>query len=356
MGSGLATRCSACGTVFRVVPDQLRVSEGWVRCGRCAEVFNALEALVDLDTGMPRREFGSPDEGDDGSGFSASRMPALDVPAPAPRPAPARASLPPSPAAAPDSDGFASTTAPDSPATPPGAWAEPAEPGAPVESPEPAEAADGPQAASMGATPPSPPDSPPAGPPAAARRPRSPTGPAQAPPSFLRQAERAARWRRPGVRLALAGGVLLAAALLAAQMAHTWRDHLAVRHPALAPALATACGWLGCELGAARAIEALSVESSGLVRVERSSLYRLQLALKNRAGHAVAPPAVDLVLTDARGETISRRVLTLAELGGPVDALAAGSETTLAATLEAAAGPGGTPRVIAGYTVELFYP
>ena len=46
----LATRCPACGTVFRVVPDQLRVSEGWVRCGRCTEVFNAPETLVDMDT------------------------------------------------------------------------------------------------------------------------------------------------------------------------------------------------------------------------------------------------------------------------------------------------------------------
>ena len=46
----LAARCPACGTVFRVVQDQLRVSEGWVRCGRCAEVFNAIETLVDLDT------------------------------------------------------------------------------------------------------------------------------------------------------------------------------------------------------------------------------------------------------------------------------------------------------------------
>ncbi len=53
MASGLATRCSACGTVFRVVPDQLRVSEGWVRCGRCSEVFNAGEALLDLETGAP---------------------------------------------------------------------------------------------------------------------------------------------------------------------------------------------------------------------------------------------------------------------------------------------------------------
>ena len=42
----LATRCTACGTVFRVVQDQLKVSEGWVRCGRCDEVFNALEGLV----------------------------------------------------------------------------------------------------------------------------------------------------------------------------------------------------------------------------------------------------------------------------------------------------------------------
>ena len=45
----LATRCAACGTVFRVVQDQLKVSEGWVRCGRCAEVFNALEGLFDLE-------------------------------------------------------------------------------------------------------------------------------------------------------------------------------------------------------------------------------------------------------------------------------------------------------------------
>ena len=45
----LATRCTACGTVFRVVQDQLKVSEGWVRCGRCNEVFNALEGLFDLE-------------------------------------------------------------------------------------------------------------------------------------------------------------------------------------------------------------------------------------------------------------------------------------------------------------------
>ena len=33
--------------------DQLKVSEGWVRCGRCKEVFNALEGLFDLDREAP---------------------------------------------------------------------------------------------------------------------------------------------------------------------------------------------------------------------------------------------------------------------------------------------------------------
>ncbi len=42
----LITRCPACGTMFRVVPDQLKISEGWVRCGHCGEVFDATENLL----------------------------------------------------------------------------------------------------------------------------------------------------------------------------------------------------------------------------------------------------------------------------------------------------------------------
>lgn len=49
----LATRCTHCGTIFKVVQDQLKVSEGWVRCGRCTEVFNALPTLFDLDKEPP---------------------------------------------------------------------------------------------------------------------------------------------------------------------------------------------------------------------------------------------------------------------------------------------------------------
>ena len=41
----LITRCPACGTLFRVVPDQLKMAEGWVRCGHCSEVFDAQLSL-----------------------------------------------------------------------------------------------------------------------------------------------------------------------------------------------------------------------------------------------------------------------------------------------------------------------
>lgn len=49
----LATRCSHCATVFRVVPDQLRVSNGLVRCGRCDAVFDATATLFDIERGHP---------------------------------------------------------------------------------------------------------------------------------------------------------------------------------------------------------------------------------------------------------------------------------------------------------------
>lgn len=35
------TRCPSCATMFKVVADQLRISEGWVRCGHCQQVFDA---------------------------------------------------------------------------------------------------------------------------------------------------------------------------------------------------------------------------------------------------------------------------------------------------------------------------
>lgn len=47
------TRCPSCTTTFKVVPDQLRISEGWVRCGQCKTVFDASEHLLSLDKLAP---------------------------------------------------------------------------------------------------------------------------------------------------------------------------------------------------------------------------------------------------------------------------------------------------------------
>ena len=41
----LITRCPSCATLFKVVPDQLRISGGWVRCGQCKQVFDANKNL-----------------------------------------------------------------------------------------------------------------------------------------------------------------------------------------------------------------------------------------------------------------------------------------------------------------------
>ncbi|MDP2016584.1 zinc-ribbon domain-containing protein, partial [Hydrogenophaga sp.] len=47
------TRCPACGTMFKVVPDQLKISDGWVRCGHCADVFDATLYLQTWEAPAP---------------------------------------------------------------------------------------------------------------------------------------------------------------------------------------------------------------------------------------------------------------------------------------------------------------
>ena len=49
----LITRCPACGTMFKVVADQLKIAQGWVKCGHCAEVFDASAQLQTTEAGEP---------------------------------------------------------------------------------------------------------------------------------------------------------------------------------------------------------------------------------------------------------------------------------------------------------------
>jgi predicted Zn finger-like uncharacterized protein len=396
----LATRCPACGTVFRMVQDQLRVSDGWVRCGRCAEVFNAVDHFVDAATaGLGTPAAGEMPGGAPGRTLGGERSAAADAapedgrrPGEADPPVPAETDtdlvptffIDADPAAPLPERGRGPATASATPVPPPGSgpvapapatdtdalrdpWdrrrvdtAEDRSAGADADALE-----DGPQDARAAAPARAPADDLAADPadrfvavsPAAAVRAGAPVAalrmPAQPPPSFLRRADRAAHWRQPRVRAALAAGCVLAALLLLAQAAHTWRDLLAARWPALQPPLAQGCALLGCTLQPPRRIDAWVVDSSALRRVDRApgaGLYRLSVSLHHRAAHTLALPALDLTLTDTQGRVIARRVLQPGDLADAPHALAAGTEWTAQATLQAEGG------AVAGYTIELFYP
>jgi predicted Zn finger-like uncharacterized protein len=337
----LATRCPQCQTVFRVVQDQLRVSEGWVRCGRCTEVFNAAQHLVDPATGHARRapielrsglpaaaQPTSPGHGgQDGTPESSDSTQSTEAPAAAGGGLRARSSERPDfePTLVPENDAIFWSASEDldieidrasgMPASGPDAPAAPAVPGRAQD-----------------------------GTPGDDRRAEASL------PSFVRRAQRAERWRRPGMRLLLGVGVLTATFALLAQGLYVYRDAVAARWPQARPSLAQACATLGCRIEALRAIDALVVDSSTLVRVEQSDLYRLSVALRNQRELEVALPALDLSLTDLQGRLIARRVLRAGDLGAQGLTLPARGELALQATLQVAAAP------VAGYTIEIFYP
>lgn len=49
----MITKCPACGTLFRVTPEQLQVHQGQVRCGHCMTVFDGVVALAALPEPAP---------------------------------------------------------------------------------------------------------------------------------------------------------------------------------------------------------------------------------------------------------------------------------------------------------------
>jgi predicted Zn finger-like uncharacterized protein len=345
----LATRCSACSTVFRVQQDQLKASEGWVRCGRCGTVFSALEGLFDLE----RENTSGP-------------MPLQQEPVmAASKPLSVVAAPPPS-----DVDSFAyygdadaADDVEDEPSTRALLHADPVhstQAGTAVEASADSSADQAAAAASFTASYHDERDD---DDDAALLTEHSGhhttfdesapvyTGPAPLAPSFVRDAERDARWQRPVVRRLTIAAALALPLLLGAQMALHQRDALAARWPGITEPLRAVCAPLGCDVQAPRSLDAVSVESSGLTRVDGAPLYKLQLAVRNRATWAVAMPALDLTLTDPRGEVVTRRVLRAAELGGTApEALAAGAEWSALATLDVG------DRRVTGYTIDLFYP
>jgi predicted Zn finger-like uncharacterized protein len=326
--------------MFRVVPDQLKISEGWVRCGHCGDVFDATAHLTDE---------------------------AAVAPAAAPAPA-----EPPPQAAAPALFSTPMVDPPTQPApmaTVP-AWLESGPPAATPPAPRYIEPDPGPDSEQQGPTSldapfvfrrsdlvhdePTPSVLPPVPPRAASRF--DADDEVQAPEmedvSFVRHAKRKAFWRRPMVRIGLAFVSLLLASLLLLQVAWHDRDRLAAAQPRLRPLLEQMCQPLSCTLAPPRQIDAVVIESSGFNRL-RNDAYRLSFSVRNTAGMTVAAPAMELTLTDNQDQPVLRRVLSPADLGARDDVIAAGAEWTGSVGL--VVNSNGNTR-IAGYRLLAFYP
>ena len=325
----LATRCTSCGTVFRVVQDQLKVSEGWVRCGRCNEVFNALEGLFDLERETPPEVSAANLGGEMAAiGVDVNAEPAWNNDGLGAEPDPhlvdkldtrlfgtRRADSESTPAAhvrARDRHEFS-----DAQFNP--EWmaddGDPSQVGA-LFSPEPIEEAHVDKPA----------------------------------PEFVRRAQREERWRGSRARFALACMSVILLAGLVLQTAHHFRDLVAARWPALRPALAAWCELASCRLEAPRRIEDISVENTALARVGTTDSFRLSVALRNRGAVVLALPSIELSLTDGSGLTVARKALGPRDFQITSSVLPAGGETSLQLLVSA------SNLRVSGYTVEIFYP
>ncbi|HEU4457930.1 MAG TPA: zinc-ribbon and DUF3426 domain-containing protein [Methylibium sp.] len=333
----LATRCVHCGTIFRVVQDQLKISEGWVRCGRCQEVFSALEGLFDLEREAPPQRVEKP---------SATEVAAQGV------------------------ADFVATHHPQpsdfSGDFPRGAEADAAAASQPPivdESMLPPDAARDDEHIELDLE--------------RARRPlreELPAGPlanelrseaeedaaVAATSSFLGTDDPPAptRWDRPRMRAGLAVGAVALVGVLLVQVALQFRDVFAAQWPESRGAIEALCEVVGCRIEPMRRLAAVSVEASGLTQVQNAEAYRLAVTLHNHSAFEVAVPSIDLSLTDGGGGLVSRRALAPSDFSaspalasvGSSRVLAPGAEVQLQALLSSRAAR------ITGYNVELFYP
>ena len=357
----LITRCPVCGTQFKVVPDQLRISEGWVRCGQCAEVFDASSDLQQGEMEMP----GTSDLGPAAdpvldvapvelvpAGAKPAHAPYVSLTEPEsftnylnpvsvtelpvqekvlfgePEDEPAVPSLPLDIEVAPQaSDAFPAVEQVDTVLVPEAKFETEAE-GAPefeeglrsspvLFAPEPSEES---LAANYSFA-------------------RAPTPPRYGQTWF-------ARW---GVLV----GVGLLGLLLGLQMLLYGRDRLVASWSVAKPLFHSACGLLGCEIRALRHIESIAIDSSSL-SVARNDAYHLSLVLKNHAMVDLAMPALEFVLTDGDEQALVRRVLSPSDFGGASRLLFAGREW--ATTVDVQVLDDALKARIVGYRLLAFYP
>ena len=323
------SRCPACKTLFKVVPDQLRISEGWVRCGRCSEIFDAalhLHQVPRVASPVPETP---PPRGDTvvvvGESALLAEVPAppawsgqVDIEMGAEKPATQQA-----PADGPVAEKLvAEKLVAEESAIEESVAARLVEAEAsgnegesmllPVPVPDPAPAV-----------------------------------------SFLRGGQQKSRWRKPWARVGLGFTALGLVAALALQVIVHERDRIAANVPDAKPALAAVCEILNCKISPLRQIESVVIDSSTFSKL-RGDAFRLAFTVKNTSSIDLAMPALELTLTDSQDQPALRRVFLPSEFGATSNALAAGAEWV--ASVPIAVQPNAGAERITGYRILAFYP
>ncbi len=290
----LITRCTACQTLFKVVPDQLRMSDGWVRCGQCGEVFDASSEL------LPSASAGAKLNGIDSP---------LEQPLPEAQDADVSETVSEDPVAAPiDDPGFDIPLAPQTQ----------------LEI-DPNDLQD-PDRQSITQL---------------------------SPPSFLVTSDDASMRRKSFIRFGLIGLCLFLLSGLAGQVMLRERDRIVVLQPGLKNFFLALCRPLNCILSPLRQKDAIVIDGASFSKIKPDT-YRLNFTLKNTATTALALPALELTLTDSLDQPVLRRVFLAAELASQTDSLAASSEWTTSLTMVVKTV--GMAERIMGYRLLAYYP
>ncbi len=366
----LITRCPACTTLFKVVPDQLRVSEGWVRCGQCDEVFDA-NVHLQGDSVVPVVPVSStsPLDSEPEPQHLQDQQAALD----APGAVDTEPQMPPDPAPELQQELAAKLEWPEA-ATQSADYDTlmDVRPGASFE-PDPALHFDLPgelvahesEAQLQDSNPPTwsapqndveflePPEIQP-GSESETRLDdfRTVHEPAAA-PTFMRDTRKATWLDRPWVRRGLVVIALLLTLGLLSHVVWRERDRLAANVSDLRPALNAMCSALDCKISPYMHIDTVIIDSSSFVKI-RGDVYRLNVTLKNTASIDIAAPAVELTLTDLQDQPMIRHVFSAIELGAKEGILTAGGELTTAVPIQVkVSGPADR---ISGYRLLAFYP
>ncbi|MCJ7800293.1 MAG: DUF3426 domain-containing protein [Polaromonas sp.] len=374
----LITRCPACGTMFKVVADQLKVSQGWVRCGHCTGVFDASAYLLPDDAEALAPPVLTIDDA------IALEPPVTSYPGPAGPPSenwpedasadlmvleqgtPVAGRWPLMAALVGQDDECADALRQAS-------WKQ-------VRSDYPYFEARPVQVEVRAELPPGRPELV-----HTASRDESgeellhaaafesvdadlaPIGVAnekiQEDVSFVRDARRKAFWRRSWVRASLGMMLVLLLAALALQWTVHEKDTVAAVQPRLAPLLQTLCASLGCEVRLPRHIGSVVVDSSSFNNLG-PDVYRLSFSLRNTGAIPLAMPSLEITLTDTQDRALVRRVLAPGQYGSAVGALAAQSAQAGSFAMkvsddgqaESAAALPSFPLRVAGYRILAFYP